>query len=203
MTFESNHYRSKEGFVTTERVPPHAHTWPSWMFWWNIISIVLLLWDASFVLLRPSSLPGGPLDFLFPGYSLYTEVDTSYGDMEDFFVPAQSLLNLFEVLLHTSALIMYTRENTRPRATIIEFAASAMTCSKTVLYLTVEACSGFARVTHNVKPETALLVWFVPAMLWVVFPFAICWILGNKLAAAISLDDHRATTRVVHDKKSN
>lgn len=195
MTFSTNEYSSKAGFVTKTRIPPQPHTWPRFIFWWNIISIVLLLWDASFVLLRPASLPGNSLAAFFPFYDVYINVDTSYGDLEDYFVPAQSLLNLFEIVLHGIALVLYTRKEERPRATIIEFAASAMTCSKTVLYLTVEACSGFSRVTHNVLPMQALFVWFLPAMLWVVFPLAICIVLGNKLAAAISTEDHRASIK--------
>ena len=80
---------------------------------WLLLSTIVVAWDAGFVLLRPRSLPGGDLHYLWkpckgthsptplPIYftwcgsftvdTLYIEVDTRYGDMEDAFCIAQSL----------------------------------------------------------------------------------------------------------------
>ena len=38
---------------------------PTWVSAWLIISGLVCIWDASFVLLRPRSLPGGDLAHVF------------------------------------------------------------------------------------------------------------------------------------------
>lgn len=46
---------------------------------WLLISSIICTWDASFVLLRPRSMPGGDLHKYFAPYSLYVEIDKLYG----------------------------------------------------------------------------------------------------------------------------
>ncbi|KAI5287888.1 hypothetical protein KEM54_005639 [Ascosphaera aggregata] len=69
---------------------------------WLFISIPLVLWDTCYIYLRPYSMPGGPLHFLWKPYGLYGEVDFMYGWPEyragNGFPAAQSTLNVLEVL---------------------------------------------------------------------------------------------------------
>lgn len=69
---------------------------------WLLISIPLVLWDTGYVFLRPYSMPGGPLHFLWKPYGLYGQVDFMYGWPEyragNGFVGAQSAINLVEVM---------------------------------------------------------------------------------------------------------
>ena len=87
-----------------------AKNLPTWIVVWIAVSTLIVIYDASFVLLRPRTLEGGDLSFLFSGRQfsaqqisrhkmtlfvaldiLYSTIDIKYGDMEDHFVIAQSM----------------------------------------------------------------------------------------------------------------
>ncbi|OAX81510.1 hypothetical protein ACJ72_04154 [Emergomyces africanus] len=67
---------------------------------WLSISIPVVLWDASYVLLRPHSMPGGSLHYIWKPYALYGTIDYIYGwpawNNRNGFTSAQSLMNLVE-----------------------------------------------------------------------------------------------------------
>ncbi|EEQ83769.1 uncharacterized protein BDCG_00574 [Blastomyces dermatitidis ER-3] len=67
---------------------------------WLCISIPVVLWDASYVLLRPHSMPGGSLHYIWSPYALYGTIDYIYGwpawNNRNGFTSAQSLMNLVE-----------------------------------------------------------------------------------------------------------
>ncbi|KAI9753685.1 MAG: hypothetical protein M4579_005037 [Chaenotheca gracillima] len=72
---------------------------------WLGVSLPLVIWDFSYVFLRPRSMPGGPLHWpLWRPYALYGEVDYTYGfvglEAQDGFIGAQSVLNLIETLMY-------------------------------------------------------------------------------------------------------
>jgi hypothetical protein len=79
---------------------PWTHTPSRTVILWLLISIPLVLWDASYVLLRPYSMPGGSLHYLWTPYALYGTVDYIYGwpayKARNGFTAAQSALNLVE-----------------------------------------------------------------------------------------------------------
>eukprot|EP00955_Chlamydomonas_euryale_P114833 366307-Chlamydomonas_euryale.AAC.1 len=47
---------------------------PGWLTPWLVISGVLVVWDAGYVLMRPRSMPGGDLFWLWRPYPLYASV---------------------------------------------------------------------------------------------------------------------------------
>jgi hypothetical protein len=63
-----------------------------------------LIWDAGYVFLRPSSLPGGSLHIIWKPYSIYGAVDHLYGlpgyNRMDGILPAVATLNLVESILY-------------------------------------------------------------------------------------------------------
>ncbi|EGC41020.1 conserved hypothetical protein [Histoplasma capsulatum var. duboisii H88] len=67
---------------------------------WLSISVPLVLWDAGYILLRPHSMPGGRLHYIWSPYALYGAIDHVYGwpawNDRDGFPSAQSLMNLVE-----------------------------------------------------------------------------------------------------------
>ncbi|XP_033097600.1 uncharacterized protein LOC117101682 [Anneissia japonica] len=72
---------------------------PGWIVAWLIITAIIQTWDASYILLRPHTSPGGKLNAFWRPYNLYRDIDLRYKDTEDSFGIAQSCLNLVEVLL--------------------------------------------------------------------------------------------------------
>jgi hypothetical protein len=67
---------------------------PKYIQIWLLISSLVVIYDAAYVLLRPDSMKGGSLFKYFFPYELYIQVDTLYGDIHDKFGIIQSWLNL-------------------------------------------------------------------------------------------------------------
>ncbi|PGH30176.1 hypothetical protein GX50_07076 [[Emmonsia] crescens] len=89
--------KEQDGYVGT-RV--WRHTPSVIVTLWLSISIPVVLWDASYVLLRPHSMPGGSLHYIWSPYALYGTIDYIYGwpawNNRNGFTSAQSLMNLVE-----------------------------------------------------------------------------------------------------------
>ena len=103
---------------------------------------------------------------------LYITVDKSYGEMENGFVIAQSLVNIVEVLF----LIIGLMKRKSLDGFLLILFASVMSCSKTVLYMLVDACEGFKFTNHN-DMQTFITLYFLPSFAWILFP-GLVWIWG-------------------------
>jgi hypothetical protein len=136
------------------------------------VSLPLVAWDTSYVLLRPLSMPGGSLHWpLWVPYALYGEIDHMYGvkqwELGNGFTAAQSLMNVAETLLYMAYLgIWYyygqsvvrgSRRTVTGRAgalaVLLGFSAAVMTVSKTVLYCEFGWSSWELNVTDEVRAE--------------------------------------------------
>lgn len=155
---------------------------PRWIRLWLMLSMVVVLWDASFVLLRPYSMPGGSLSALWPPYALYVQVDLSYANLEDGFPPAQSTIGLLEILVGIAALVASRRLKVG-LAWLLAFTKTTLTGTKTLLFFLVEAWSGFAHTSHN---DAMLLVfaYILPNIVWVVMPFMVSWTAATVILRA-------------------
>ena len=155
---------------------------PAWTALWFAIAIPVVSWDAAFVFLRPASMPGQSLAWLFPGYDTYTRVDGRYADLADDFIVAQSILNILESAIGLLFLVLFFR---RARAAVlVGFTVSVMTLGKTLLYFTCEAAQGFASLAQASAGET-LLYFVIPNGLWILVPGLIVWRAGHELLAAL------------------
>lgn len=71
---------------------------------WVFISPFIVLWDVAYVLLRPLSMPGGPIHHLWLPYELYGNVDYLYGlpglERGDGLVAAYAVVNFMESILY-------------------------------------------------------------------------------------------------------
>lgn len=78
--------------------PDSALRLPRWVALWHVLGGAAALYDASFLLLRPASLPGGPLHPCFAPYTAYAAVDRAYGPegIRDGLVNAHSWINVAE-----------------------------------------------------------------------------------------------------------
>ncbi len=142
-----------------------THTPSNLTLLWLCISLPLVIWDTSYVLLRPHSMPGGKYHYpLWAPYELYGRTDYVYGwkawNEHNGFTAAQGWLNVVETVGYLCYLGLVFSFGVQSRgqgrgapkgvglwgwtrsvggdaaglATLVGFAASVMTLSKTVLY---------------------------------------------------------------------
>lgn len=156
---------------------PTSQLFPKWVSTWLVISSIICVWDASFVLLRPASFDM----VLWAPYADYIQVDKLYGNVEDSFVWSQSILNLLEVALNLYTLSLVRTRQFRA-ASVMAVVVSTMTSSKTVLYHVMEYACGFCNSAHN-DAATLVLLYFLPNGVWIWVPAFVVFHLGGKLSS--------------------
>jgi hypothetical protein len=157
---------------------------PRWIVIWFAISVPLVLWDVAFVLLRPASMAGGSLSFLWAPYAKYVTIDRSYGDLGNGFVRAQAIMSLVEIALLLAAPLLAARGR-RAASTLIVFAVSLLTCAKTILILMIVVVTGGADLGGSASD--VVLLYLAPNGAWIVVPALVAWKTGRRLLdAAVS-----------------
>jgi hypothetical protein len=154
---------------------------PRWIRIWFLISLPVLVWDVTFVLLRPLSMAGGSLSSLWIPYRTYITVDLGYGDLDNGFVWAQAIMTAGEIAIALAALVL-DRRRRLASATLLVFTVSVLTAAKTVLILLIELVTGGEHVGHNPLSQLVLM-YLVPNGLWVVMPVAAAVVTGRRLLA--------------------
>ncbi|KAG6334855.1 hypothetical protein ID866_4231 [Astraeus odoratus] len=181
------------------RMAVKTHTWISL---WFLITIPVIFWDASYCLMRPRSMEGGDLHWIWPGYEIYQNVDYVYGlesfQRNDGFPSAQASLNLIENVLNI-IYIYYAHFSPSSVAPLIGFAGALMTLSKTVLYWAQEYFCGFCATGHN-DLATWLVYWILPNGLWILFPGMVVYTLGKDIAATLAVAERGAVKTALGKK---
>ncbi|KAI9456137.1 hypothetical protein BJY52DRAFT_598113 [Lactarius psammicola] len=167
-------------------MPPNTYTWISA---WFLLTTPVILWDAFYCLMRPRSMVGGDLHWIWEPYGLYQEVDYVYGikalQENDGFPNAQSFLNLIETALNV--FYVYLAHVAKyPAASLVGFASATMTLSKTVLYGAQEYYCNFCATGHN-DLKTWVVYYMIPNGLWIVVPTLIVFKLGKDIASSIDV----------------
>ncbi|XP_059145320.1 uncharacterized protein LOC131932435 [Physella acuta] len=153
---------------------------PSWILVWFYATAVICTWDATFIMLRPYTLPGGSLAGFWYLYKYYVSVDQRYKDTKDAYVFAQSLLNYAEVVFNIVTIVMHYAQSRHTATTA--FTVSVMTFWKTVLYFLMfsEFCTGGEyRQGNTALEEIALVV--IPNVIWVIVPLYVMYSLWDQL----------------------
>ncbi|XP_064404300.1 uncharacterized protein LOC135349674 [Halichondria panicea] len=147
---------------------------------WFSLSSLVVIWDALFVFLRPRSLPGGDLHFLFKPYGLYITVDTNYGDMEHSFTICQSWMNVAEVCLQLYTVVLLLKG--QKSASFWAFLVSSLTLWKTLIYMLqyTSLCNGSHLVQH-LDWSTFLCLFIVPNGVWIVVPSIFLFSYGAEI----------------------
>ncbi|KIM43537.1 hypothetical protein M413DRAFT_443464 [Hebeloma cylindrosporum] len=160
-----------------------THTWISL---WFLLTIPVIAWDVGYCFMRPRSMKGGDLHWLWKPYALYQEV---YGlpafQSGNGFTNAQSLLKVIETLLNITYLYL-AHVAQWPPATLIGFGAALMTLSKTILYWAQEYYCGFCAIGHNTTSNLFFL-WIIPNGLWIIIPAFIVAQLGKDFVKSLNL----------------
>ncbi|KAN0082808.1 hypothetical protein V8E55_008603 [Tylopilus felleus] len=166
----------------------------TWITLWFVLTAPVILWDAMYCFMRPRSMVGGDLHWIWEPYGIYQEVDYVYGlkalQENNGFTNAQSLLNLVETAMNLEYVYL-AHVSSWSGAPLVGFAAVTMTLSKTVLYWTQEYYCGGCSVGHN-PWDTFLLYFVIPNGLWLVFPSLIVWRLGGDIMGSLSIASQSA-----------
>jgi len=155
---------------------PTTYNPPKAITIWLLLSSLVVIYDATYILLRPYTFSPNALSRFWQGHNFYATVDHVYGASalaeKDGFPPAQSLMNLVESALNFIYLAKYfstSGETGRGGMLVVGFMGVVMTLAKTVLYMLVEVCSGGRHVAHN-DLKTFVLFYILPNSFWIVFP---------------------------------
>jgi len=151
---------------------------PSWAKYWLVIGGLLVTWDISFVLNRPASLKNGSLHYLFTPYDQYIKYDPIYGDTTDAFGIAQSYINIVEVVLQLSGLLLSYTNRSSAVGPMMVFIASVATLFKTGLYLLYGVCEVHPTSKYHVlRPNTwdtgYVTIFAIPTSFWFICPLAL------------------------------
>ncbi|THU83181.1 hypothetical protein K435DRAFT_784304 [Dendrothele bispora CBS 962.96] len=163
-----------------------THTWVSL---WFLVTAPIIFWDAAYVFMRPRSMLGGDLHWIWKPYEIYQNVDLIYGVPAlvegDGFPNAQSLLNIVETFLNI-AYLYYAHVAAWPPATLIGFTSAALTLAKTVLYWAQEYYCNYCATGQNTTSDL-ILYWIIPNGFWILVPTIIVYQLGQDLVEQLNL----------------
>ncbi|KAK6355530.1 hypothetical protein TWF696_004629 [Orbilia brochopaga] len=182
--------------ATKNAAPRFRHTPPRLFLLWLSVSLPLVMWDASYVFLRPHSMPGGKYHWPWTAYDIYAEVDLVYGRKHyedgEGFNPMQSTLNVIETLVYLYYLYLVGFGATggvggRRGATalVCAFAGSVATFWKTLLYMLLEVLGNYKNTGHN-SPSTFFFLWILPNSPWLLFPARWIYVFGQELVASLA-----------------
>lgn len=110
---------------------------PNSLYIWLILSALIVLYDAAYVLLRPDSVRGGKYFHIFSGYDIYIKYDTLYAENNDSFVVIQSWLNIVEAILLLISVFLSLSSNLifKIRGAFLVIVTSGFVFWKTVIFL--------------------------------------------------------------------
>ncbi|KAL8279016.1 hypothetical protein RQP46_008685 [Phenoliferia psychrophenolica] len=174
--------------VASPRLANPTHS-PHWTITaWFAISTLIVFWDAGFCLLRPRSMEGGDLFWMWIPYKLYATVDYVYGveafKNGDGFTSAQAILNLFENAINITYLgLAYVKS---PLAVLVGFTGVLFTFWKTVLYWLMDQQCGWCQTGHNSAWNWWVLFAF-PNFQWILIPGIIAVVFGREIATGLRL----------------
>jgi len=161
----------------------------SWVSLWFLLTAPVILWDVGYCFMRPRSMKGGDLHWIWSPYAIYQEVDLVYGLPAllegDGFTNAQSLLNVFETILNLTYLYYAHVVGWAP-ATLIGFTSASLTLAKTVLYWLQEYFCNYCAVGHNSFSDL-VIYWIIPNGFWLLVPSLIIVRLGKDLIESLDL----------------
>ncbi|EAU86724.2 hypothetical protein CC1G_06485 [Coprinopsis cinerea okayama7 len=157
-----------------------------WISVWFLINFPIIIYDTLYCFLRPRSMVGGDLNWLWKSYELWQEIDHVYGlpayESGDGFTNAQALLNLLEQI--TGVIYLYLAYVVKtPAAPLIAFASNTSCLSKTILYWAQEYYCGFCAIGHNALPQ--LTLWVALNAVWLIVPTIIAVQLYQDIAAGL------------------
>ncbi|KAL0959179.1 hypothetical protein HGRIS_014460 [Hohenbuehelia grisea] len=176
------------------------HTWISL---WFLVTVPVIFWDVGYCFMRPRSMKGGDLHWIWSPYAIYQNIDLVYGlkalNEGSGFTNAQSFLNVIETLLNIVYLYLAHVVDS-PAAIVVGFASAVMTLSKTVLYWAQEYFCNYCAVGHN-SLKDLIVYWILPNGLWIVIPAFIVRVFAKEIAGQLYAADRAAKKAALEKRK--
>jgi len=163
---------------------PKTYTWISL---WFLFTAPLMLWDAGYCLMRPRSMVGGDLHWIWKFYELYEKVDYVYGvkafEDGEGFAGAAAILNILEISVNI--IYLYQAHIRRSDvAPLFGYTGAVMTLAKTILYTSQEYFCNGCSVGHN-ELHVTITLWVLPNLVWILFSTLIIRRLGQDIMSSI------------------
>ncbi|KIM39356.1 hypothetical protein M413DRAFT_29514 [Hebeloma cylindrosporum] len=159
-----------------------------WISLWFLVTAPIILWDASYVLMRPRSMEGGDLRWFWSGFDRYERIDTVYSvkgyHEKAGFAPAAAISNLVETSLNL-AYVYTVHLSPNNIAPLFGFAGAGVTLSKTTIWVLQEYFCGRCS-SKNIDPAEILKFWIAPNVLWFSFCALIVIRLGTDITQALN-----------------
>ena len=157
---------------------------PKGILFWVFVSNVIVCFDAFFVINRPETLKGGKYYDFFQPYELYYKYDKLYDMNNDSFVVIQSWLNVCEAIIAFIGvfLSLSSCQGKRLIGAFICLVVTTMVFWKTIIFVWYD----HDWLTPEAKafvPE-AILCYYLPSYLWIVFPFLSMIMIPKRIFAA-------------------
>ncbi|KAK6503798.1 hypothetical protein TWF481_008804 [Arthrobotrys musiformis] len=181
----------------------YTHTPTPLLTLWLTISLPLVLWDFSYVMLRPHSMPGGKYHLPWKPYALHCEIDLVYGfkhyEEGNGFNPAQSAMNFVETVGYLYYLYLVRSGDGEKgvfgvrtvagrkagRAVVVGLVAFVATFWKTVIYWLIEILGGYKNIGHN-DFTTIFWFWIMTNGPWLVLPAYGIYKFGGEIVDALA-----------------
>jgi hypothetical protein len=149
---------------------------------WLVASSVIVIFDATYILNRPDTLPGGKYGQYFTVYQIYTQYDTLYGgQVKDYFADIIAYLNLAEVAVTFIGMLLSVRKNKKDhlKGAIWIIAASAFVFWKTIIYFWYDI-QYMSAPTKWFAPD-AIAFYYVPNSFWILCPLWTILSIGKRI----------------------
>lgn len=163
---------------------PTGRPIPDWINKWLILSSLICIYDGSFCVLRPHSLPGGCLEKVFWGYKIYIMADKHYADASDSFIWAQGLGNILESAINL--VVVFKVLKSIQLSKLVCIAVSVMTAWKTTLFCLYSLDIGHGG--HTVERWRDELLVHGLGLIWLVVPVYVVWVLTKDFVNDVHAD---------------
>jgi len=139
---------------------------PPWVGYWLLFSALVSLQEAAFLYLRPRSLRGGSLAYLFPHYSVYVELDGLFADPVDRTLRLLSAASLVEVPVQLLVAVYAMPASAGLPAATLGLSVLAATVVKTGLFLAYD----WPHVVDSAAGGWARLIVVGASLPWIIVP---------------------------------
>lgn len=149
---------------------------PQWVWTWYLINVFVLIPDWLFIMLRPRSLTGGDLAWLFRIFNVYAEIDQLFKDQSHNIVWCIYALSTIDIILLSFLFATFSSRMHKPSFALLAMCRAVFIATKTAIYLLYSI--------DHIAPR-----WLVPVNImngqWVFVPALIIWQVSAKLLARI------------------
>jgi len=157
--------------------------WPVYI--WLVLSSACVLYDFLYIYLRPLSFRYQPYEYTFEPYQVYHYFDTLKMDMNDRYLIIHNWLNLIEVTLLITAMLLSWLPFRRLKfaTAVIILVVSACVFWKTVIYLWYDRA--FVTVSIHRFYSLGVIFYYLTIGLWLIFPPLTIYAISSRISSHI------------------